>query len=161
DEAGGNLLAAADANRRLAAVDRRFRTEYLQSVAKLEQRLGRRDQALAAGRDLLAASPGNPDAYKFYAELCFQLGEMDEGLEALRRSVRANPSDPQGLITLANAMVERVRQGEAIELLWRAFEKTNELEGKLGIIDRIAQLYLENNQFDRLLQPLERQRREA
>src|SRR5207302_3615868 len=28
-ETGGNFLAAADANRKLAAVDRRYRTEYL------------------------------------------------------------------------------------------------------------------------------------
>ncbi|MCI0457665.1 MAG: tetratricopeptide repeat protein, partial [Gemmataceae bacterium] len=122
-ESGGNLLAAADAYRKLAALDRRFRSEYLTAVARLEQRLGRREEALQAGRDLLAASPGNPEVYKFFAELCFQMGHQDEGLEALRRSVRANPSDPQGLITLANALAEQTRQGEAIELLWRAFEK--------------------------------------
>jgi tetratricopeptide (TPR) repeat protein len=161
NEAAGNLLAAADTNRKLAALDRRFRSEYLQAVAKLEQRLGRREQALQAGRDVLAASPGNPEVYKFYADLCFQLGDQDEGLEALRRSVRANPSDPAGLLTLANALAERVRQGEAIELLWRAFEKTNELEGRLSVIDRITQLYLENNQFDRLMERLDRERREA
>ena len=155
------LLAAADTNRKLAALDRRYRSEYLTTVAKLEQRLGRREQALQAGRDVLAASPGNPDVYKFFADLCFQLGDQEEGLEALRRSVRANPSDPQGLITLANALAERVRQGEAIELLWRAFEKTNELDAKLGVIERLTQLYLENNQFDRLLERLERERREA
>ncbi|HUR55406.1 MAG TPA: tetratricopeptide repeat protein, partial [Gemmataceae bacterium] len=109
----------------------------------------------------LAASPGNPETYKFYAELCFQLGDQEEGLEALRRSVRANPGEPAGLITLANALSERIRQGEAIELLWRAFEKTNDLEGKLGIVDRITQLYLENNQFDRLVERLERERRES
>jgi tetratricopeptide (TPR) repeat protein len=160
-ESGGNMLAAADTNRKLAALDRRFRTEYLTAVAKLEQRLGRREQALQAGRDLLAASPGNPEVYKFFSELCFQLGDQEEGLEALRRSVRANPSDPQGLITLANALGERLRQGEAIELLWHAFEKSNELESKLGVIDRITQLYLENNQFDRLVERLERERREA
>ncbi len=160
-ESGGDMLAAAEANRKLAVLDRRFRTEYLTAVAKLEQRLGRREQALQAGRDLLAASPGNPDVYKFFADLCFQLGDADEGLEALRRSVRANPSDPQGLITLANALGERVRQGEAIELLWRAFEKTNDLEGKLGVVERITQLYLEGNQFDRLVERLERERREA
>lgn len=160
-ESGGNLLAASDTNRKLAALDRRFRTEYLQAVAKLEQRLGRREQAMQAGRDLLAASPGNPDVYKFYADLCFQLGDQEEGLEALRRSVRANPSEPSGLVTLANALVERLRQGEAIELLWRAFEKTNELEGRLGLIDRLASLYLENNQFDKLIERLERERREA
>ena len=66
-EAEGNLLAAADANRKLAAIDRRYRTEYLTNVAKLESRLGRREQALAAGRDLLASAPGNPETYKFYA----------------------------------------------------------------------------------------------
>jgi tetratricopeptide (TPR) repeat protein len=160
-ESVGNLLAAAETNRKLAALDRRYRTEYLTAVTKLEQRLGRREQALQAARDLLAASPGNPEVYKFFADLCFQLGDQEEGLEALRRSVRANPSDPQGLITLANALGERVRQGEAIELLWRALEKTPELDAKLGVVERITQLYLENNQFDRLLERLERDRREA
>src|SRR5262245_60146595 len=160
-ESGGDLLVAADTNRKLAATDRRFRTEYLTAVARLEQRLGRREQALQAGRDLLAAAPGNPDVYKFFADLCFQVGDQEEGLEALRKSVRANPSDPQGLVALATALAERVRQGEAIELFWRAFEKTNELDGKLGLIDRITHLYLENNQFDRLMERLERERREA
>src|SRR5262249_58703181 len=122
-ESGGTLRAAADATRKLAALDRRFRSEYLTAVARLEQRLGRREQALQTGRDLLAASPGNPDVYKFFADLCFQLGDQEEGLEALRRSVRANPSDPQGLLSLANALAEQVRQGEAIELLWRALCK--------------------------------------
>ncbi len=160
-EASGNVLAAADTNRKLAALDRRYRSEYLTTVAKLEQRLGRREQALQAGRDVLAASPGNPDVYKFFSDLCFQLGDQEEGLEALRRSVRANPSEPQGLITLANALAERVRQGEAIELLWRAFEKTNEVDAKLAVIERLTQLYLENNQLDRLLERLERERRES
>ena len=160
-EAGGNLEAAVDANKKLALIDRRFRTDYLTQVMKLEQRLGRRDAALAAGKELLASAPGNPDVYKTYSDLCFQLGEMEEGLEALRRSVRANPSEPGGLNTLANALSERGRQGEAIELLWRAFEKTNDLEGKLGVIDRLANLYLEANQFDKLLERLERERREA
>ncbi|QEL19722.1 DUF1583 domain-containing protein [Limnoglobus roseus] len=159
-EAGGNMLAAAEANRKLANLDRRYRTEYLQQVAALEQRLGKRDDALKTAKDVLASAPGNPEVYKWYSEICFQLGDADEGLEALRRSVRANPADPQGLVTLANALVERVRSGEAIELLWRAFDKTNELEGKLSIVDRLAQLYLEQNQFDKLMERLERERRE-
>lgn len=159
-EAGGNMLASAEANRKLASLDRRYRTEYLQQVAVLEQRLGKRDDALKTAKDVLASAPGNPDVYKWYSEMCFQLGDAEEALEALRRSVRANPSDPQGLITLANAMAERVRTGEAIELFWRAFDKTTELEGKLGVIERLTQLYLEQNQFDKLMERLERERRE-
>src|SRR5262249_10478913 len=94
-------------------------------------------------------------------ELCFQLGESDEGLESLRRSVRANPSEPEGLLTLANALAERFRTGEAIELFWRAFERTAELDGKLSIVSRLTELYLQNNQLAGLLERLERERREA
>src|SRR6185437_10849121 len=77
-ESSGSILAAAETNRKLASLDRRYRTEYLTAVAKLEQRLGRRQEAIQAGRDLLAASPGNPVVYKFFAELCFQLGDQEE-----------------------------------------------------------------------------------
>jgi tetratricopeptide (TPR) repeat protein len=160
-ESSGSLTSAADTYRQLANLDRRYRTEHLTNVAKIEARLGRRDQALQAGRDLLAAAPGNPDHYKFFAELCFQLGDPEEGLESLRRSVRANPSEPQGLLTLAGALSERQRAGEAIELLWRAFDKTSELEGKLSIIGNLTELYLQQNQFDKLLERLERERGEA
>ncbi len=58
-------------------------------------------------------------------------------------------------------MSERLNTGEAIELFWRAFDKTTDLEGKLSIVSQLTQLYLQNNQFDRLLERLERERREA
>ena len=159
-ESSGNVLAAVDTNRKLAGLDRSYRSEYLTTVAKLEQRLGRREQALQAGRDVLAASPGNPDVYKFFSDSAssWRSGRRIGSLAPLGC---ANPSEPQGLVTLANALAERVRQGEAIELLWRALEKTNELDAKLGVVDRLTQLYLENNQLDRLLERLERERRET
>src|SRR5262249_38393689 len=87
-ESSGSLQSAADAYRTLASIDRRFRTEHLTNVAKLETQLGRVDQALQAGKDLLAAAPGNPENHEFFAQLCFQLGKHEEGLDALRRSVR-------------------------------------------------------------------------
>ncbi|HVX15288.1 MAG TPA: DUF1583 domain-containing protein [Pirellulales bacterium] len=161
NESAGNLLEAANTYRQLATVDRRSRTLYLTEVAKLEARLGRRDAALAAGRDLLTAAPGNPEHYEFFAELCFQLGQNDEGLDTLRRSLRANPSDPKVLLTLAKTLADRFRTDEAIELYWRAFEKGAELQAKLDVVSRLADLYLQTNQFDRLLERLERLRREA
>ncbi len=69
EEATGNLSGAADTFRKLAEVDRRARTEYLTGVARLEARLGRKDAALKAGRDLLAAAPGQLDNHQFFAEL--------------------------------------------------------------------------------------------
>lgn len=159
-EAQNNLLAAVEINTKLAAVDRRFRTEYLKKVAQLELQLGRREKGIQAGRDLLAAAPGNPELYEFFSQLCFQLGETEEGLMALRRSVRVNPTEPKGLLLLANALAEQFRTGEAIELYWRAFEKAANLDDRLAVVPKLADLYLQTNQLDRLLERLERQRRE-
>ena len=92
-ESAGSLGDAAAALRRLAEIDRRNRIEHLTGVARLEARLGRVEPALKAGRDLLAAAPGNPESYEFFAQLCFGLGRPEEGLDALRRAVRANPND--------------------------------------------------------------------
>ena len=92
-ESAGSLADAADALRRLADIDRRNRAEHLTGIAKLESRLGRVDASIKAGRDLLAAAPGNPENCEFFAQLCFQLGRPEEGLDALHRAVRANPND--------------------------------------------------------------------
>src|SRR5205085_8472059 len=45
-EQSGDFKTSADLNRRLAVVDRRGRTEYLQRVASLETQLGRVEEAL-------------------------------------------------------------------------------------------------------------------
>lgn len=159
-EAQQNLLAAVETNTKLAAIDRRYRTEYLKKVAQLEVLLGRREKAIQAGRDVLAAAPGNPELYEFFSQLCFQLGENEEGLQALRRSVRVNPTEPKGLLLLASALGEQFRTGESIELYWRAFDKANNLEDRLSVVPRLTELYLQTNQFDRLLERLENRRRE-
>ena len=161
DEGTGNLSAAADVLRRLAEVDRRGRTEYLTGVARLEARLGRKDAALKAGRDLLAAAPGQLDNHQFFAELCFQLGQVDEGLDALRRAVRLNEADPKALLGLAETLSAQFRTEEAVEMFWRAFDKSPDLEAKLSVVTRLTALYLQRNQFDRLIARLERQGREA
>jgi tetratricopeptide (TPR) repeat protein len=159
-EAAGSLLDAAAAQRRLADLDRRSRGEHIGAVARLEARLGRREQALEAGRQLLAADPNNPETYKAFAELCFQLGEAEEGLQTLRRAARVNPGETQVLLTLAGALADRFRTAEAIELYWRAFDRATALDDRLAVVPRLADLYLQTNQFDRLLERLQRGERD-
>jgi tetratricopeptide (TPR) repeat protein len=160
-EGAGDLAGAAASLRKLAELDRRNRAEYLTSVAKLEARMGHRDAALNAGRDVLAAAPGNPEHYQFFAELCFGLGENEQGLDALRRSVRLNPADPKILQALGEALSAQFRTEEAIELYWRAFDKAPDLDARLGVVARLTELYLQRNQFDRLIARLEREQREG
>ncbi len=160
-ESSGELELAADEHRKLASIDRRGRTEHLQHVAELETQLGRIDEALAAGRDLIAAAPGNVDTHQFFADLCFRLGKPEEALTTLRRAVRANPNDENILLALASALAREFRSDEAIELYWQAFEKASELDDKLTVIGKLTELYLQTNHFDRLLERLERNRQEA
>ncbi len=159
-EGAGNFSGAVEASRKLAGLDRRNRAEYLSAIARLEARLGRVQEALKAGRELVAAAPGNVERHQEFAELCFGLGEVDEGLDALRRASRANPSDPKASNTLADALSRQFRTEEAIELYWRAFDRTKELDARLAVVARLADQYLQRNQFDRLIARLERELRE-
>ncbi|MES2790676.1 MAG: tetratricopeptide repeat protein [Planctomycetota bacterium] len=160
-EANHNLVGAVETNRRLATIDRRFRSEHLTKVAKLEGQLGRVDTALKAGREVLAAASSNPESYQFYAQLCFELGAHEEGLETLRRAVRMYPSDLKVLLALAEHLAEQFKTPEAIEFYWRAFDKGTDIDAKLNVITKLAELYFGTNHFDQLLARLERQRRSA
>ena len=70
-----------------------------------------------------------------------------------------NPSDAKVLRQLADKLAEQFKSAEAIELYWRAFDKTPEIDGKLEIVSKLTELYLTTNHFDKLLERLERQRR--
>ncbi len=156
EESAGDLLGAVESLRGLTDLDRRARGEYLTAIARLESRLGRRGEAIKAGRELLTAAPGNPESHEFFADLCFQLGEIDEGLDVLRRSARANPGDPKVLLTLADGLSKQFRNDEAGEIYWRAFEVSKALDAKLGVVSKLAEIALQQNQFDKLIARLER-----
>ena len=159
-ESSGQLGDAARVLETLTQLDRRFRTEYLTEIARLRLRLGQSEAAIQAADDLIAAAPGNPEHYQFYASLCFQLGKTEEGLEALRRSAAVNPADETALLALASALAEQFRTDEAIELYWRAFERSADLEGQISVIVRLTELYLRTNHFDRLVSRLETMQRD-
>ncbi len=110
---------------------------------------------------MLAAAPGNPDSYEFFAQLCFGLGRPEEGLDALRRAVRLDPNDTKIALTLASTLAEQYRTDEAIEMYWRAFDKSEDLDGKIGVVSRLTELYLQRNQLDRLFTRLQHQERDA
>ena len=108
-EGAGQLSEAADALRQLAKVDGKKRSEALHQVARVESKLNHRDAALQAGRDLLAAAPGDAEHYRFFANLCFQLDAHDEGIDVLQRAVRIDPNASAPLLELAQALVSSAR----------------------------------------------------
>lgn len=159
-ESSGNYGQAADYSRRLAESDRRSRGDHLMNVARLEAQMGRSEQALAAANELIVSAPGNTDNYEFLAQMCFRLGKSDEGLEALRKAVRINPNEPHLIMALASALADQLRTDEAIEVYWRAFDKSETIEDKTNLTQKLVPLYEQINQFDKLIERFERDRRE-
>jgi tetratricopeptide (TPR) repeat protein len=159
-ERTGRLGDAADAMKKLASLDRRGISEYLRKTARLQVRLGQFEDALATGREVIKATPGNPEAYQFFADLAFEVGQPKEAVESLRRAVRVNPGDEASLRALAKTLADEFQTPEAIELYWRAFEKAADLDSQTQIVVALSNLYLRSNQFPKLVERLELRSRE-
>ena len=76
-------------------------------------------------------------------------------LDALRRAVRIDPNDSKTALSLAENLAGQFRTEEAVEIFWKAFEKAEDLDAKVGVVARLTELYLQRNQFDRLLSRLQ------
>lgn len=159
-ERSGRFGEAVSAYRKLATIDRRFLTNYLTQIASIEMRVGNVENALAAGDELLAAAPGNSESYRFYADLCMQAGETERGLNALRRNVRSNPNDPDALENLAQTLANEFETDEAMELYWRRFDLSRDVDSRIPAIEALTELYLRTNRFPLLLDRLELTSRE-
>ena len=154
-EQSGRLADAVEAYQKLMSLDLRSGSECLQRIASLEQRLGRRAEALKAGKELLAAGPDNADFVKFYADLCFHFGERQEALKTLRRSVRSSSADSTLILALARTLANQNEIDEATSLCWTAFEKSASLDDKSSVVMMLAEFALRANRFDQLVEKLE------
>ncbi|XZE19650.1 DUF1583 domain-containing protein [Pirellulaceae bacterium SH449] len=159
-ENAGDFGRAADLFRKLTQVDRRSVSDHWTSVTRLETQMGRKEQALEAAKQLIVSAPSKTESYEFYAQTCFRLGETDEGLQALRKAIRINPNEPSLMMALGTALSEQMRTDEAIELYWRAYEKSEELSDKSSMVTKLVPLYSQLNQIDKLFERLERERQE-
>jgi len=157
-ESSGEFSKAADISRQLADGDRRSRGDHLMNVARLELMMGRQEEAIAAADDLIRSAPGNTEYYEFYSQVCFRIGKREEGLDALRKAIRINPNEPHLIMLLGSALADQFKTREAIDLYWRAFEGTDELDDKTTLITKLVPLYEQVNDFDTLLKLLEQKR---
>ncbi len=160
-ENSGDIARAIELRKRLVDSDRRFRSAHLQRLAALYVQVDQTDLALATGKELLASAGGALDAFRFYADLCGQLGRSDERLDTLRRCLRLNPRSVEAHAMLVNQLAEDFKTDQAIELAWRQFDLTEDLENRRGLVSQLADLYLRGNRLDQLISRLESRGRET
>ena len=180
-------LSAVELYERLMKLDRRFRIDSLRSIAELEQKLGRKEKALKAGRDLLAAAPGNPEVAEFVADVSLRFNQNAEALQILRRASRQNAADKRLALKLVERLMEtpeanlksqisNLKSGppnqkskienqksaieESREILWRVFEQTAKTDDRIEVIRKLAELSVFPGEFAKLTQRLERLRHE-
>ncbi|WP_182867710.1 DUF1583 domain-containing protein [Rhodopirellula sp. JC639] len=160
-EDSGRLPLAIEKRRRLAETDSRFRNGHLQKLSSLHLRVGETDQAVAVGKELLAASAGSIEAYRFYADLCGSIGRVDQRLDTLRRCARLNPRSNEAQRMLAGQLAEDFKTDQAIELYWKMLDSADDLDGRREIVTTLTDLYLRTNRLDQLIARLEIRGRES
>ncbi|WP_197455823.1 tetratricopeptide repeat protein [Stieleria neptunia] len=146
---------AAATFQKLARVDVRFQTNYLQRVADLQMRLGQVDQAMQTCDALIDANPASPESYQFLARLALRAGRDDQAFTALRRAMNVAPRDNGPRRMLASAFADRYRTEEAVELYWQAMRYEPEADDRIGLVKQLAPLYDRQNEMDTLIGRIE------
>ena len=118
---------AIEAYRKLADLDVQIFVQLLAANRRVANAARQIDEALATGKELIAAQPGNPESYRFYSDLCFQSGRDDEGIDTLRRALRSAPRESSIRDSFARVLADRFRTDEAIELYWQSLDAATEL----------------------------------
>ncbi len=164
---GYNQVRAAEIYEQLASIDAAHRIEHLKKLAVLQRDLGQTDKAIETARNVMALGSGNAANSRFYADMLLSIGRRADGIEALRRAVRVDPTDQTSLGALADQLNEAGQSDEAIEIVWRIFDRTEELQGKMSVIAKLSNYYQMSRSFDKLVERLRQnmsnpsQRREA
>ncbi len=81
-------------------------------------------------------------------------------MQALRKAIRINPNEPSLMMTLGASLADQLRTEEAIELYWRAYEKSDEVSDKSTMVTKLVPLYSQLNQLEKLFERLQRERQE-
>ncbi|MGE0706628.1 MAG: tetratricopeptide repeat protein [Planctomycetota bacterium] len=80
------------------------RRQVLEDMARVHLRRYDRDAALRCYRDILAASPGNPAAFKEVAKAYERLGMFEDARGCWRQAVRLEPRDGKARLELARVL---------------------------------------------------------
>jgi len=158
-ERGGDLAGAAEQYRLLAKIEPKNRLAHLEEVVKIDLELGQFAAARETAEERIRLAPGNAAAVQLLADVHFRSGQDEQGLEAFRRAVRVESRNADIRMQLARQLIQRQQIDEGIEHLWRAFQLTDDLDGKLTIVGELAEQYVISGGMTQLVEALEGLRR--
>lgn len=128
-----------------SAKDARVTIDQAIRFAMALQKQSKLDQAEGIYREVLAASPGHPDALHFLGVLCHQRGRTQDAIQSITEALAASPDYADAHNNLGNIYMEQ-RRLDAAE---RRYRRTIELApGHLGACNNLGTVLRAMGRFD-------------
>ncbi len=137
--------------RRLIDLQPAQKTDALTEIARILRDAGQPDDAVAAARELVAASPASAAAQGLLADLLLQAGHDDEGVASLRDAVRLSDKPNDVRLRLARVLADLGRNADARRTLDEAFEAAADAHERLAITRPLTEAYQRDNRLDELI----------
>ncbi|MEM6470232.1 MAG: tetratricopeptide repeat protein [Planctomycetota bacterium] len=154
-EKQSRFVDAVQLFQRLADAEVRYRSNYLQRIARLHVRMGEADDAISTCQKIIDNNPASTDPYQFYARTAFDLGRDEAAISVLRQAIAVAPRDNSPKDMLAQHFANVFRTEEAIELHWQAFSYESSLNAKIDRMRMLGPLYERKGDFDTLIERIE------
>lgn len=100
--------------------------------------VGSLSEAVAEFKLILKSPPTSPDELVVLSGVAADLRLADESQDLLRKAVRANPSDVDIRMQLANSLAARRADQDAMEHYRHCLDLTEDLKGRLQIVNSMA-----------------------
>ena len=160
-ESAGNLADAADGLRRLAEIDRKNRSEYLTGVARLESRLGRDGRGPQGRQRPAGLGAGQSRELRVLRRSCAsRSGDRRRGSTPSDAPCGSIPTIPRSSSRWPRPSPRCTAPTRRSRCTGGPSTRRRDLDDKLGTVGKLTELYLQRNQFDRLLTRLQHQERE-
>ena len=140
-EQSGNTEKALALYQQLVQYDLARSGDHWKQIITLYIQRGELPLALEASQKLIGRGTENAERLRFVADLFLSANRRDEAVKLLRQALFYEPGNPDVLRILAQTLADAQQHEEAIELLWRLYERLEHLPAKLSVIEILASEY--------------------
>ncbi|MCL2005851.1 MAG: tetratricopeptide repeat protein [Planctomycetaceae bacterium] len=145
-EQTGNAAAAIELYRQLVREDPARAGNYWQQIITLQIQHGELQQALESTQNLIGLGTGNAVAanaqrLRFVADLFLSVHRQEEAVRLLRQALHLEPGNTDILRMLAQTLADAEQHEEAVELLWRLYDRLDNAAGKLSVVAILTNAY--------------------
>jgi len=128
--------------------------DHWKQIITLHIQRGELSQALESSRNLLGHGTENAERLRFVADLFLSVNRRTEAVKLLQQALTYEPGNTDVLRMLAQTLADSLQHEEAIELLWRLYERLEHFSAKLSVIEILTNEYAKWGKSEDLVEHL-------